>query len=78
MWQCKIGKKVRCQNYIVESHHNSSNRCWNIAAKLAIIQHKNPKQQRIWICDGCFKLRFLNDSEFTDQLLQIINLSNKE
>jgi hypothetical protein len=33
------------------------------------------QQQRVWICDGCFKLRFLNDKEFSDQLLQVINLS---
>jgi hypothetical protein len=54
-------------------------RCWNRATTLAIIQHKNPSQQtRMWICDGCFKLRFLDDKRFADQLLQVINLSRKE
>jgi hypothetical protein len=66
-------KKVRCQNYIDKS---PTSRCWNIATNVAVIQHTMlNQQQRVWICDGCFKLRFLNDKEFSDQLLQVINLS---
>lgn len=77
IWRCGSSvKKIRCQNYIDESHHI---RCWNMATTLAIIQHKNPSQQiRMWICDGCFKLRFLNDERFGDQLLQVINLAREE
>ena len=75
-------EKIRCQNYIGEF-----NRCWNIASKLAIIQEeedKTPSQQhqqksrRIWICDGCFKLRLLNDRKFTDQLPQVTNLTKNK
>ena len=70
--------KFRCQNYINEFH-----RCRNRATKLAIIQLQQQQQQdntpslhqRIWICDDCFKVKFLNDNKFTDQLLQVTNLS---
>ena len=60
--------KFRCQNYI-----NEFNRCRNRATKLAIIQLQKQLQQqqqqdktpslhqRIWICDNCFKVKFLND-----------------
>ncbi len=68
--------KFRCQNYISEF-----NRCRNRAIKLAIIQlqqqqDKTPSHhQRFWICDDCFKVRFLNDNKFKDQLLQVTELS---
>ena len=73
--------KFRCQNYINEFH-----RCRNRASKLAIIQEeipqrqeekkdKTPSHQRVWICDECFKVKFLNDNKFKDQLLQVTNLS---
>jgi len=77
--------RFRCQNYINEFH-----RCRNRASKLAIIQEetlqrqegkkdKNPSQhQRVWICDECFKVKFLNDNIFKDQLLQVTNLSREE
>ena len=43
-----------------------------MATTLAIIQYKNTSYQaRFWVCDGCFKLRFLNDKSFADQLLQV-------
>ena len=74
--------KFRCQNYI-----NEFNRCRNRASKLAIIQEEHPQRQeeekdktaslhqRIWICDDCFKVKFLNDNKFKDQLLQVTNLA---
>ena len=76
--------RFRCQNYI-----NEFNRCRNRATKLAIIQlqQQQPQQQqqqqdktpshhqRIWICDDCFKVKYSNDNKFTDQLLQVTNLS---
>ena len=68
-------KTARCQNYIGKS---PSSRCWNRATNLAVIQDKIlNQQQRIWICDDCFKLRFLNNKEFSDQLLQVIYLSER-
>lgn len=70
---------MRCENYIDDKFHS---RCWNRATKLAIIQqhhHKNPNHhQRVWICDICFKVRFLNDNKFKDQLLQVTNLSKNK
>jgi hypothetical protein len=69
--------KFRCQNYI-----NEFNRCRNRASKLAIIQLQQDKtpshHQRVWICDDCFKVKFSNDDKFTDQILQVTNLSKKE
>ena len=77
--------KFRCQNYINEFH-----RCRNRASKLAIIQEETPQRQeekkdktpshhqRFWICDECFKVKFLNDNKFKDQLLQVTNLSREE
>jgi hypothetical protein len=71
--------KFRCQNYI-----NEFNRCRNRATKLAIIQLQQQQQQqdktpslhqRTWICDDCFKVKFLNDNKLKDQLLQVTNLS---
>jgi len=66
--------KFRCQNYI-----NEFNRCRNRATKLAIIQQQQDKSpshhQRVWICDVCFKVKLLNDKKFSDQLLQVTNLS---
>ena len=67
---------MRCENYI-----NGTQRCWNRATKLAIIQqqHKiSSHHQRIWICDVCFKVRLLNDNKFKDQLLQVTNLSKNK
>jgi hypothetical protein len=74
--------KFRCENYI-----NEFNRCRNRASKLVIIQEEHPQRQeeekdktpshhqRAWICDDCFKVKFSNDDKFTDQLLQVIDLS---
>ena len=69
--------KFRCHNYI-----NEFNRCRNRASKLAIIQLQQQYQdktpslyQRVWICEECFKVKFSNDNKFTDQLLQVTNLS---
>src|SRR3972149_4801799 len=69
--------RFRCQNYINEFH-----KCRNRATKLAIIQLQQQQQdktpslhQRIWICDDCFKVKFLNDNKFKDQLLQVTDLS---
>jgi hypothetical protein len=47
---------------------------------LAIVKHTNQSQTttRFWVCDGCFKLRFLNDKRFADQLLQFIDFSREE
>jgi hypothetical protein len=47
---------------------------------LAIVKNKNQIQTttRFWVCDGCFKLSFLNDKRFADQLLQVINFSREE
>ena len=63
--------KIRCENYIEGIH-----KCWNRATKLVIIQQNSPpnKLRRIWICDNCFNVKFLNDNKFTDQLLQVTNL----
>jgi hypothetical protein len=67
--------KFRCENYI-----NEFNRCRNRATKLAIIQLQQQQDktpglhQRIWICDDCFKIKFLNDNKL-DQLLQVTNLA---
>ena len=69
---------MRCENYIDDKFYS---RCWNRATKLAIIQqqqqeHKSPNHhQRIWICNVCFKVKLLNDKKFSDQLLQVTNLS---
>ena len=64
---------MRCDNYIYGTQG-----CWKRATKLAIIQqqHTSPSHhQRVWICDGCFKVKFSNDDKFKDQLLQVTNLS---
>ena len=72
--------KFRCQNYISEF-----NRCRNRATKLTIIQLQQQQQdktpnlhQRIWICDDCFKVKFLNDNKLKDQLLQVTNLAKNK
>jgi len=71
--------KFRCQNYINEFH-----KCRNRATKLAIIQLQQQQDitpslhQRIWICDDCFKVKFLNDNKFKDQLLQVTNLAKNK
>lgn len=71
---------MRCENPIDEIH---SNKCWNMATKLAILKPQYPSSshhmhQRIWICDDCFELRLLNDRKFTEQLLQVTNLSKNK
>jgi hypothetical protein len=50
------------------------------ATTLAIVKNKNQSQTttRFWVFDGCFKLKFLNDKRFADQLLQVINFSREE
>ena len=62
---------MRCENYI-----DGSQRCWNRATKIAIIQQHY--HQRVWICDDCFKIRFSNDDKFKDQLLQVTNLAKNK
>ncbi len=67
---------MRCENYIDEFH-----RCWNRAIKLAIVQQQkipNQQQRRLWICEGCFKEKLLNDRKFSDQILQVTNLSKNK
>ena len=69
---------MRCENYIDDKFHS---RCWNRATKLAIIQqqHRCPNHhQRVWISDVCFKVKLLNDKKFSDQLLQVTNLSKNK
>ena len=67
-----VSLKIRCENYI-----DASQRCWNRATKLAIIQQHSSYSyhQRVWICDACFKIRFSFDDKFKDQLLQVTNLA---
>ena len=67
--------KIRCENYI-----EGIQKCWNRATKLVIIQQNSALSdiQRIWICDNCFNIKFLNDNKFTDQLLQVTNLNIKK
>ena len=66
--------KIRCENYI-----EGIQKCWNRATKLVIIQQNSASSdlRRIWICDNCFNIKFLNDNKFTDQLLQETNLKIK-
>ena len=64
------------KNYI-----DGSQRCWNRAIKLAIIQQPNSSysyHQWVWICDACFKIRFSNGDKFKDQLLQVTNLAKNK
>ncbi len=66
--------KIRCENYI-----EGIQKCWNRATQLVIIQQSSAPVdiQRIWICDNCFNIKFLNDKKLTDQLLQETNLKIK-
>ena len=67
--------KIRCKNYI-----EGIQKCWNRATKLVIIQQNSAHSdvRRIWICDNCFNIKFLNDNKFTDQLLQVTNLNKNK
>jgi hypothetical protein len=67
--------KIRCENYI-----EGIQKCWNRATQLVIIQQSSAPVdiQRIWICDNCFNIKFLNDNKFRDQLLQVTNLNKNK
>jgi len=67
--------KIRCENYI-----EGIQKCWNRATKLVIKQQSSAPSdiQRIWICDNCFNIKFLNDNKFRDQLLQVTNLNKNK
>ena len=67
--------KIRCENYI-----EGTQKCWNRATKLVIIQQNRGSSdlRRVWICDYCFNIKFLNDNKFIDQLLQVTNLNKND
>ncbi len=86
--------KLRCQNYlgkfdrcwnrasklaIIQEEQQPLQRQEEGKDKTLTRQQEQQQQKRrIWICEECFKLRLLNDKKFTDQLLQVTNLSKNK